>query len=254
MMSGYKKIYTFGDGYATSHIWPEWPAILEALLPHIVFQHFAGIGAGNEFVLNSVIQAYQEDPDAYFLVQWCYPYRFDKLLQDNSWNDIIDSDPVYHFNRVTMAHQHWWLSSASTVPDIQHYHNHFVQGYQSMNRTLNAIYLAGKLLVNQSLFFSVALNMQQLKSQTPLYFQNINMIDQDLREYSLQPRFAHVRQNQVQPSPSVHLSYLIEHVLPRLPFEVDQLRLQKLQQRIRQHSWQAYDPDRQEIWNNMRDL
>ena len=64
-----KKIYTFGDGYASSHLWPEWPVILEALLPDCVFTHYGAVGAGNEFILNAVVQSHLEDPDAYFLVQ-----------------------------------------------------------------------------------------------------------------------------------------------------------------------------------------
>lgn len=253
-MSGYKKICTFGDGYATGHIWPEWPQLLEALLPDIEFEHFAGIGAGNEFISNAVIHAQFDHPDAYFLVQWCHPFRFDKLIQDSSWDNIIDTDPVYHFNRVDLAQRQWWLSSASTQPDIQHYHKHYVQSHQSTRRTLNSIYLTGKLLAGHSLFFSVALNIQQLKYKYPRYFQDINMIDQDLMEYSYLQQFADIRQDQVQPSPAVHLAYLIEHLLPKLPFAVDPQRLQKLQQRVQQQAWQPYDPDRQEIWNNIRNL
>ena len=95
-----KKIYTFGDGYASSHIWPEWPVILEALLPDYSFEHYGAVGAGNEFILDGVIQSHCKDPAAYFLVQWAQPQRFDKLIEDSTWDDIIDSDPTYHFNRV----------------------------------------------------------------------------------------------------------------------------------------------------------
>jgi hypothetical protein len=84
-----KKIYTFGDGYASSHIWPEWPVILQALLPECDFTHYGAVGAGNEYILNAVVQADLLDSDAYFLVQWALANRFDKLLEDSSWDTLL---------------------------------------------------------------------------------------------------------------------------------------------------------------------
>jgi hypothetical protein len=46
-----KKIFCFGDGFATGHIWPEWPQILQALVPNCQVVVTAGIGAGSEFLV-----------------------------------------------------------------------------------------------------------------------------------------------------------------------------------------------------------
>jgi hypothetical protein len=254
MMDGYKKIYTFGDGFASNHIWPEWPAILEALLPNYDFQHFGAVGAGNEFILNAAVQANISDSAAYFVVQWAYLTRFDKLIEDSSWDNIIDNDPVYSFNRVPLGQQLWWLSSASKQVDVVRYHQQYVQPQQSQTRILNAVYLLGKLLSNRALFFPVGVDLKKLKQSNPEYFAGINLVEQDLYHYSYQKRFAEIRQYQVQPSPMVHLCYLKEHVLPVLPFEVDPQRLQELEQRINQHNWQPYDPDRDEIWHKITDF
>ena len=43
------KIFCFGDGFATGHIWPEWPQILQELAPQYQVINTAGIGAGSEF-------------------------------------------------------------------------------------------------------------------------------------------------------------------------------------------------------------
>jgi hypothetical protein len=247
-----KKIYTFGDGFAASHIWPEWPVILEALLPDYSFAHYGAVGAGNEFILNAVVQAHFEDSDAYFLVQWAQADRFDKLIEDSTWNDIIDTDPTYHFNRVKLAEDQWWISSSSQQPDVINYHKHYIQSQQSRIRTLNYIYLAGNLLKNNSLFFSTSdLNFIKDKQQ---YINNNNWVEENMHDFSFKPGFSNIRQTEVQPSPIVHLSYVKEYLLPNLPFAVDHSRLMELERRITNHKWVAYDPDRAEIWQKMSDI
>ena len=244
-----KKVYTFGDGFASSHIWPEWPVILEALLPDHSFTHYGAIGAGNEFILNAVIQAHLLDPDAYFLVQWAQADRFDKMLEDSSWDHIIDTDPTYHFNRVNLAQNQWWISSASQQPDIINYHKHYVQSKQSRTRMLNYIYLAGNLLKDKSLFFSTY--SLKITNAEDNHLSNNNWVEKNMSDFATQKRFVNVRQNEVQPSPIVHLAYVKEYLLPNLPFTVDHSRLMELERRINQHKWVAYDPDRAEKWQIM---
>jgi hypothetical protein len=244
-----KQIYTFGDGYASSHIWPEWPVILEALLPEYSFTHYGAVGAGNEFILNAVIQSHVKDPDAYFLVQWAQADRFDKLLEDSTWNDIIDTDPTYHFNRVQLAENQWWISSASQQPSIINYHKHYVQLAQSKVRTINYIYLASNLLKNKSLFFST-IDLKFINDKQK-YINNNNWVEENMYDFATQERFVNIRQTQVQPSPVVHLAYVKEYLLPNLPFTVDPARLAELEHRINNHKWVAYDPDRAELWQKM---
>ena len=38
------KIVCLGDGFAANHIWPEWPAIIQALYPDITVKNYGEIG------------------------------------------------------------------------------------------------------------------------------------------------------------------------------------------------------------------
>lgn len=223
------RILTFGDGYAANHIWPEWPAIVAALYPDLAHENFGAVGAGDEFITTAIVECHKRWPDAFFIVQWGHEQRFDKLIQDDSWNAVIDGDPVYHFNRVSLFEQTWWLSSKSDQDLVRRYHNIYVQNRQSHKRSLNYKYLVEHLLRSRSLFFDL----------------------RQMHRYSYSKRFAAVRQEQVQPSPIVHMSWVEENILPHMPYQPEKTWLAELRQRIQRHSWQAYDPDREEIWSRM---
>ena len=226
------KILCFGDGYAANHIWPEWPAIVCALYPEVSHENFGAIGAGNEFITSAVVQAHVKDPNAFFIVQWAIPQRFDKLLQDDSWDLTIDNDPVYRFNRIRLHEQTWWLSSASEQVAVQQHHKIYVQNKQAKNRSFNFKYLVENLLKTQAIFFTL----------------------EQMIVYAAAERFEQVRQKEVQPSPIVHMTWVEEKILPKMPYQPELSRLHELKKRINQHKWHAYDPDRKEIWIKMSDL
>jgi hypothetical protein len=223
------NIFCFGDGSAASHIWPEWPVIISALYNDIKNKNFGAIGAGNEFITSAVVEAHKEDPTAFFLIQWAQHNRFDKLLQDDLWSEIIKTDPVYYFNTVELNKNQWWISSASTQKDIQHYHKHYIQTKQSELRTANYKYLLLNLLKNQSIFFST----------------------EDMEVYSRQPRFKDVRQKEVQPTPIIHMAYVEEKILPLMPIQPNAVKVRELKTRIETQPWIPYDPDRVQIWENI---
>jgi hypothetical protein len=224
-----KKIVTFGDGYAANHIWPEWPAIVQALYPELEHENFGAVGAGDEFITTAVVETHRRNPTALFIVQWGHMQRFDKLLQDDSWQDVIENDPVYHFNRVPLYDKIWWLSSSSTQNTVRRYHEFYVQSQQSITRSKNYRYLVENLLAKQALFFTL----------------------HDMIIYAESARFLAVRQNQVQPSPIVHMAWIEEKILPNMPYQPKKEWLTELKTRINQHAWQPFDPDREEIWIKM---
>ena len=223
------KILCFGDGYAANHIWPEWPAIVQALYPELQHENFGEIGAGNEFITSAIVQAHTDNPDEFYIVQWAIPNRFDKLLQDESWDSIIDNDPVYHFNRVGLHEQTWWLPSASEQDVVKQYHKIYVQNKQAKNRSFNFKYLVENLLKSQSIFFTL----------------------EQMIVYADAERFKQIRQKEVQPSPIVHMTWVEEKILPKMPYQPELTRLNELKKRINQQKWHAYDPDREEIWTKM---
>jgi hypothetical protein len=242
-----KKIFTFGDGYATNHLWPEWPAIIQALYPDYQHKNFAAIGAGNEYINNCIVDAHQQDNQALFLVQWAQFSRFDKLLQDDTWDNIINTDPVYHFNRVG----DWWISSASRQPEVRHYHKFYVQGKQAQLRSYNYIYMSAHLLNNNAIFFSTG--DPGLTTQEQQKLLQVKWAP-DMLQYAQHERFQEIRQNEVQPSPQVHFFYVEEFLLPLMPAQPDQERLKELKTRIFQHKWRAYDPDRESTWADISNI
>lgn len=226
------KIYTFGDGYATGHLWPEWPQILQALVPDYQVLNTSAIGAGPEYLVHKLIQQLDEMQNSQVLLQWPNPCRFDKLMENDHWEDIAQNDPVYYFNIIPDGNRRWWLSSASTNNHIQTYHSFFVQPEQHKIR-LDAY----KILVQNTLK-----NIGCKVHYTSLA---------EAGAFGDQPRFQKIRQKEVQPSPPVHYYFLTEKLLPNTDIKFDSERSQLLEHLILEQKWQAYDPDRAEIWQDL---
>lgn len=224
------NIYCLGDGFAHGHIWPEWPQIVTALLPRCRVHTITGVGAGNEFLINGLLQ--QDVANQLVIFQWANEQRFDKLIQDDVWHEISKSDTVYHSNVYCRDGDIWWLSSSSQLRPVRLYHDFYVQSKQAQYRVLNQ-----KKLVRG-----------YLKSLDCRYIE-LSTDEQDL--YSKQSRFALERGNQVQPKPYVHLKFFEEVILPELGVSVDPLRLSKLRTLICSIDWKPYDPDRAEIWSDI---
>jgi hypothetical protein len=229
------KIFCFGDGFATGHLWPEWPQILQALLPEHHVINTAGIGAGDEFLVSGFVDLIPEMANQQLIFQWPWTGRLDKLLQDHSWQDIISNDSVYHFNIVTdTKSRQWWLSSASKSADVTKYHAQYVQSLQHQRR--------------QEIY-------QQLVSQTAanLNCHIIHNTSQAQEKFSRDKRFELIRQTEVQPSPAVHFYWLTEHVIPQLNVTVAPDRQLMLESLILQTTWIPYANNQQEIWQNLQD-
>lgn len=225
------KIFTFGDGFATGHIWPEWPQILQVILPNYQIVNTAGIGAGAEFLVSGMVDILTDMTDQQAIVQWPIPNRFDKLLQDQTWDHTIANDNVYHFNRVHDSQdREWWLSSASD--SVNRYHQHYVQILQAQRR-LEIFQKLVKHTLND-------INCQVLYTST-----------QEQQIYSQQSRFFATRQCQVQPSPVVHFYWLVEEILPNLNVCVDQLVLEQVEKSIVDTNWIPYDPNRDSVWQDI---
>lgn len=224
------RILCLGDGYAHGHIWPEWPQILQALLSGRQVEIISGIGAGNEFLINGLLA---KDPNKDIVIfQWAQPDRFDKILQDERWNLLAQSDKIYYENFYQHGNHIWWLSSASQLEEIKNYHEFYVQSSQRQQRLSDQKQLVEGFLIGVQCFY-------------------LSISTQDQQEFSQDIRFQTVRGKEVQPSPAVHLSYLEEKILPRLPITIDLQRLNQLRNSINQTKWIPYDPDRASIWEKI---
>jgi hypothetical protein len=221
------KIFCFGDGFAANHIWPEWPAILSALYDDV--ENFGAVGAGNEYITSAIVMAHKKCEDAVFVIQWSPTKRFDKMLEDDQWANVISTDAVYNFNVNVLGDSRWWLSSASTQTEVQRYHDYYVQSKQDNLRTETYQYLVSQILKNQSIIFST----------------------NELEKFSKQDRFANYRQKQVQPSPVVHMAFVEEFILPRMKNKPDSDRVNRLKQRIIDQEWVPFHWDRDQIWQDL---
>jgi len=228
-----KKIYTFGDGFATGHLWPEWPQILQALVPeYSVINDCPAIGAGAEYLVTGFVDLVPELENHMVIFQWPMMDRFDKLIEDKYWFYIGKTDPVYHFNFHKRPYGVWWLSSTSQQPQVREYHEKFVQTGQHKKRLQNYQTLVRNTLEN--------LNCEYCFSDT-----------NEHQYYSTLNRFAETRQQEVQPSPIVHYYFLIERILPKINIVYDPTRAEQLEKLITAQHWQAYDPYREEIWQDL---
>ena len=229
------SIFCFGDGYAHGHIWPEWPQILQTLLPDTTVETHTGIGAGNEYLINSLIQLGDKIVGQTVIFQWASPYRFDKLIQDDAWIDRAKQDPVYYFNLYDSAHGTWWLSSASTDKKIQEYHDVFVQNKQAKLR-----------FDNQKILIENYLNAKKCK------YLFVSTGSQE--QFVLSHPAKKFKRAEVQPAPLLHFYYVKEILEPALTLNIKPARYNELENRIKTHNWKAYDPDREEIWQKMSDF
>ena len=228
-----KKIFCFGDGFATGHIWPEWPQILQTLLPEYQVINTAGVGAGIEFLVSGFVDLIDSMHDSIVIFQWPSAARFDKMIEDNSWQNIIANDPIYHFNiNADSQDRKWWLSSASTVQEVQNYHRCYVQ--QNQHNRRQQVYWT---LVSQT---AANLDCQIVHTSTL----SADTFGQDIR-------FRSTRQTQVQPSPIVHFYWLIEQIIPQTAITVDQNLQKELELLINRTPWIPYDPDRESIWSDI---
>jgi hypothetical protein len=228
-----KKIYTFGDGFATGHLWPEWPQILQALVPdYSVNNTCSAIGAGAEYLVTGLVDLVPELANNLVIFQWPMAARFDKLIEDKHWFHVGKTDPVYHFNFHKRPYGIWWISSASQQPQVREYHEKFVQSEQHKIRLQNYQTLVRNTLEN--------LNCGYCFTST-----------HEHQYYSTLNRFAEIRQQEVQPSPVVHYYFLIEKILPQINIVYNSARAAKLETLITAQSWQSYDPDSEEIWRDL---
>jgi hypothetical protein len=220
------KIFCVGDGYAHGHIWPEWPQILQCLCPDHKVEVVSAIGAGSEFLVSELLARSVERTTVIF--QWPQSNRFDKLLVDNSWDTIIDSDHVYRSNVYSGLSGKWWCSSASQIADVVAYRRDYITQQQSELRNYN---------------FKVLIQAWLEKNQTTWMFTST----QEQAHYAQQPRFRNIRSDEVQPHPMVHYWFLVEKIAPAVNLVFDAQRQMIVKQRLEAINWKPYHPDRQEL-------
>jgi hypothetical protein len=247
-------IYTFGDGFAAGHIWPEWPQLLEPIIQTSV-KNFGHIGAGNEYIFNCAVKsALTATFSDTFLIQWAHPIRFDKLLEDDSWDDLQKTDDVYRDLIAESFEQRWWCSSKSELPDIIKYNEFYIQSQQAINRSiLYMITLSGlldKLSIPHLYFLTYSFDYSSHKNYPDIKKLPWIDLNQGMCEWS--DLYPDLRGDNIQPRPFLHAKYIFEKILPGLNIKLDTAVQEQINDRLSKIYFTAYDPDRDQIWSNLK--
>jgi len=214
------RILTIGDGFAANLGWPQWPEILGLITKNTEVITLGKLGAGNEFIFNSVLSYIEKENVDLVLIQWALQHRLDLVVDNEIKSAIVESDPVYRNNYYKIGHNTWWLSSGSKIDYVTNYHNNYIGFRQAKIRYENYIISMTAILKNKKipyLYFSTY-KMEAFMSQRidwkdfVIYLPGIGM-----EEYSRQDRFKTLRGDKAQPSSYVHLCWLNEYVKPKLP-------------------------------------
>jgi hypothetical protein len=195
--------------------------------------NLAAIGAGNEYIANSVIDALATEPapaDCLWVIQWSSPKRLDLQIQsdDQALIETIKKDNVYYKNfNTTTKGQQYWSSSASDLNFVKQ-HNDLISNTQHETRSRN-LQLATAYALE---YYGVE---WRYMFTYPAKWATNNLIDQQRYIWTSQYQFRqqhsqyrHLDVGEIQPVSSIHLDFLEQYILPH--YEHDSARLEKIKQ------------------------
>ena len=235
------KIVTAGDGFAASHIWPMWPHVLQMTTVDTEVISLGAIGAGNEYIFNSVLNCINSSQPDLVIVQWAQSNRLDLILDTKYKAEIAAADPVYNEN----IYDNWWLSSASTQPYVKTYHNDYIGTIQRRSRTKNYIISLAAILENRNIpYLFTTTYASEHYPTSDINWDNWVWHEpgQGMQEYSLLPRFEDIRLTEVQPSPLVHMQWVLDILQPKLSLEWSADNISKLQELFARGDWHGLLP------------
>ena len=144
----------------------------------------------------------------------------------------MQAEAIYKYNVYESNGHRWWCSSASPQPDVRRYHEYFVQSAQAEQRLHDQRVLIDHYLAhNQCWYIETSYSEQEA--------------------FSRQNRFDLIRGNEVQPKPMVHFHFVKERVLSKLPWPIDQSRVDRLEAALQNHDWPAHDPNKDHVWQKI---
>lgn len=228
-----KKLYTVGDGYAHNHYWPMWSQLLAEVLD-CPWTNLSAIGAGNEYIANSVLDALATAPDltdSLWIIQWSSPKRLD--LQINNENrdlvEYIKTDPVYYKNFATTAQdQTYWVSSASELDRVQQ-HNNFVTESQHITRSRNLQLSVAYALDHYGVEWRYMFTYDAPWSRNNI-IPDSKYIWESQRTFRTKSQYRDLDIGEIQPVSSIHLDFLEQYLLPNYKF--DPAKLEAVKQHI----------------------
>jgi hypothetical protein len=241
-------IYTFGDGFAAGHIWPEWPQILLAVCNEPVI-NYGYPGAGNDLIFSMATEiALSAANPSTFIIQWTSWNRFDKLLEDDSWNNTIQNDKKYSHAVYEIDNKKWWLSSGST--QLHTYHTHYQQQKQRQLFDIYHMVLLANFLKQKGHVCLYCLTYDFDTSK--LTKKQLTLLDQLPWVNKLLGMDSIIsntdRGTEIQPLPLGHARWISDFL--SLP-AINNTKLTQLIDLISTQQWAPYDPDREELWTQL---
>lgn len=225
------KIFCVGDGYGQTKLWPQWPMMVDLLMPDREVEIFSPAGAGPEIMVEYLLHQGNALVGQTVIIEWSNPDRLDKLISPESvkWLEIAISDPVYKYNFVTLNDgSHWWLSSDSTRPEVLEYHEKTIDRAQAVRRMFNYVVLM----------------------QSYLKDHNVKYVSTSLEEmYTYYKYGKHAelfRTNKVggrQPQPIVHFDFVVERLLPNLEKHISADEIDFARCLVTDIDWRPFDEE-----------
>lgn len=218
-----KKLLVISDGNGVDNDYKKWPFYLKLLTSktHTVINRSV-VGASNEFIFMQLSDEINKQDYDCTILQWSLPKRFDVIVND-FWLEQARQDPIYHFNIVENNNQTWWVTSRSENSHIQEYHNKFVRGWQSLQRTQCYIMAAAELLKFKKIDFVFSLcydfefiepNKQILESYPWVKFKN----NKGYSEFRYKSKYASYDKNLGRPHTLINLDWINTVLKPSVPF------------------------------------
>lgn len=223
------RILASGDGFTFNNRWEEWPEVIERISSATVI-NVGYIGAGNEYIFNSIIDNLTDDID-YVIVQWALSSRLDLIIDNHEKENIINTDVEYNNNIIN----NWWLSSASKTQFVQDYHKNYIGKKQALLRTRNYILSLQSILNERKIpykFFST----YEIEID-----KNDKLIDWSKWILCSTAKFSKLysdkRGNEIQPSTYVHFKYVTEFF--KFPF-FEQEKINELENLLETNNYFLY--------------
>lgn len=152
-----KNLLVISDGNGVDTDFKKWPTLLKILTTKkLNVINYSVIGASNEMMLMRLAEVVNKQKIDYAIIQWTNPHRFD-VMATEFWQEQAKADADYNFNLVDSNNIKWWVTSASSNPYIQDYHNRYVTLPHALMRSQANIIAAAELLKFYSIEFAFTL-------------------------------------------------------------------------------------------------
>lgn len=211
----------FGDSKAHLSWYPDyfkWPEIIQLMTKGVSLTNCARYGAGNEYIINC-LQEHVSNNDVVF-VQWASPSRLDLLLEhsppyDAFWQEQIQIDPVYNNNVVSVGGNNFWISSATTNPNVIEYHQKYISLKQHQMRSQLIIDYA-KLLIEKHQIkdygFLLTYDGDYLKNTKDRWVWHEKY--KGMHSFRKVSKYADLDFGYAQPIPLIHFDFIKQFIMP----------------------------------------